>query len=89
MDEKKRTNSEKTVIPSENKCILEYKASQEEIRQAVAKVNECRKLENYVNVYFDDNKRKSFLVTEIMKLYLSTEKEDNKLGCLELLYKMK
>lgn len=43
MDKQKRTNSEKNAIRSENKCILKYETSQEQIKQAVAKVNEYRK----------------------------------------------
>lgn len=43
MDKQKRTNSEKNAIRSKNKCILKYETSQEQIKQAVAKVNEYRK----------------------------------------------
>lgn len=43
MSNQKRTNSEKNAIRSENRCILKYETSQEQIKQAVAKVNEYRK----------------------------------------------
>lgn len=43
MDGKKRTNSEKIAVCPENVSILKYGATTEQIKQAVAKVNEYRK----------------------------------------------
>ena len=48
-----------------------------------------KKVEEYVTKYFNECVGVSFLITEVMDLYLSTEQDEVKLGCLELLYKMK